>query len=45
MGIAVILAQKILSLFLVMLAGFLLVKCGILRSEESRSISEISLYL
>lgn len=43
--IAFILAKKILSLFLMMAMGVILVKSKVIRVEDSRSISLISLYL
>lgn len=43
--IAVILAKKILSLFLIMLMGAALVKSSILKAEDSKSLSVITLYL
>ncbi len=43
--ISLILAKKIFSLFLVMLLGFVLVRCGIVRSQDSKVLSMISLYL
>lgn len=43
--ISLILTKKIVSLFLVMFMGVVLVKCGVIRAEESKSISIVSLYL
>ena len=43
--ISLILAKKILSLFLVMALGFVLVRCGIVRSRDSKVLSMISQYL
>lgn len=43
--IAFILAKKILSLFLMMAMGVILVKSKGIKVEDSRSISLISLYL
>lgn len=43
--ISLILMEKIVSLFLVMFMGVVLVKCGVIKSEESKSISIVSLYL
>lgn len=43
--ISLILAKKILSLFLVMALGIVLVRCGIVRSRDSKVLSMISLYL
>ena len=43
--ISLILAKKILSLFLVMALGIVLVRCGIGRSQDSKVLSMISLYL
>lgn len=42
---AFVLFNKILSLFLIMLVGFVIVRLGMLKSEESRSLSVLSLYL
>ncbi len=42
---ALVLFNKILSLFLIMLVGFLVVRLGVLKSEESRCLSVLSLYL
>lgn len=43
--IAIILAKKILSLFLIMAMGAALVRTKILKAEESKSISVVTLYL
>lgn len=43
--ISLILMKKIFSLFLIMLMGALLVKCRILKAEDSRSLSLVTLYL
>ena len=43
--IAVILAKKILSLFLIMVMGAALVKSKVLKAEDSKSISVVTLYL
>lgn len=43
--ISLVLAEKIFSLFLVMLMGFLIVKSGLLRPEDSRVVSVLSAYL
>ena len=40
-----LLIQKIISLFLVLGAGFLIVKCRILKPEDSRILSKICVYL
>ena len=42
---SLVLLEKILSLFIVMLAGFALVKLGILKSEDSRCVSALALYV
>lgn len=42
---ALVLFNKILSLFLIMLTGFVIVRAGLLRSEDSRALSVLSLYL
>lgn len=43
--IAVILAKKILSLFLIMIMGAALVKSNVLKAKDSKSLSVITLYL
>ncbi len=43
--IALILAKKILSLFLIMVMGAALVKTKVLKAEEGKSISVVTLYL
>ncbi|MBQ3577275.1 MAG: AEC family transporter, partial [Firmicutes bacterium] len=43
--IALLLLKKIISLFLIMLCGALLVKLGILKSSDSGAISRLSIYL
>lgn len=43
MGLALL--GKIASLFLIMLAGYVVVRCGFLRSEDSHTLSVLSLYL
>lgn len=43
--IAIILAKKILSLFLIMIMGAALVKSKVLKAKDSKSISIITLYL
>jgi hypothetical protein len=40
-----LLTQKILSLFLILLAGLVLVRLHVLRGEDSRVLSSLSLYL
>jgi predicted permease len=40
-----LLTQKILSLFLILLAGWVLVRLHVLRGEDSRVLSSLSLYL
>lgn len=45
MNLSILLAEKIASLFLMMLAGFLLVKLKILKSSDSRLLSLISTYV
>lgn len=42
--ISIILAKKIISLFLIMLLGYVLVKVKILKSQDSRILSYLSLY-
>ena len=43
--IHLILAEKIASLFLIMLLGWLMVRLKLLKAEDSRVLSMISLYL
>ncbi len=43
--LGIVLAKKILSLLLIMLAGFVLVRMKILRSGDSKTLSLLSLYL
>ena len=43
--IALLLAEQIGVLFLMMAGGFVLVKTGLVKSEESRTLSMISIYL
>lgn len=43
--ISILLAEKIAELFLVLLAGFVVVKVGLLSSREARALSLITLYL
>jgi hypothetical protein len=43
MGLALL--SKIASLFVIMLAGFVIVKCGLLSSEDSHTLSVLSLYI
>lgn len=43
--ISIILAEKILSMFLILLTGLVMVRCKVLRPEEGRIISVITLYL
>lgn len=45
MEISLLLAQKILQFFLMILMGFLVVKGGVLRSEDSRPLSILSIYV
>lgn len=45
MAITLILIKKIISLFLIVFAGFLLVKLKLLKASDSKSISVLSLYL
>lgn len=45
MEISLLLIQKIASLFLIILAGWTLVKTGLLKSKDSRTISVLSLYM
>lgn len=43
MGLALL--GKLCSLFLIMLAGYVIVRCGLLRSEDSHTLSVLCLYL
>ena len=45
MEISILLAQQIAQLFLMILMGFLIVKAGLLRDEDSKVLSKIVLYL
>lgn len=45
MEISLLLLNKILELFIMIFMGYLLVKTGILKEKESRSLSMITLYL
>lgn len=43
--ITILLIKKIISLFVIMLAGFILVKFKVFSAKESRTLSKLSLYL
>lgn len=43
--ISILLLKKILSLFVMILCGFILVKVGLLKYEDSKTLSTISIYL
>ena len=43
--IAIALSQQIAALFLMMAAGFILVKVGVVKSEDSKPISTVIVYL
>lgn len=43
--ISILLLKKILSLFVMILCGFVLVKIGLLKYEDSKTLSTISIYL
>ncbi len=43
--IALILIRKIISLFLIILMGTILVKTKVLKTQDSKSISTVALYL
>ena len=45
MEISILLAQQIAQLFLMILMGFLIVKAGLLKDEDSKVLSKIVLYL
>lgn len=43
--LSLVLAQKILSLFLIMAMGFALVRSGVVKAQDSRSVSMLTLYV
>ena len=45
MQIALLLAREIAQLFLILLAGFVLVRAGLLRAADSKVLSVILVYL
>ena len=45
MMISILLAQQIAQLFLMIFMGFLIVKAGLLKDEDSKVLSKIVLYL
>ena len=45
MEISILLAQQIAQLFLMIFMGFLIVKAGLLKDEDSKVLSKIVLYL
>ena len=45
MTVSLVLIQKIISLFLIMILGIIIVRAGLLKPEDSKSLSVISLYL
>ena len=45
MYISILLSQQIIELFLMILMGYTIVKTGIVKSEDSKVISKIVLYL
>ena len=45
MAVSLILAKKILSLLFMLFLGVLLVRLNVLKSEDSKSLSVLSLYL
>ena len=45
MTISILLAQQIAQLFLMIFMGFLIVKAGLLKDEDSKVLSKIVLYL
>lgn len=45
MQIGLLLAQQILQLFLVLLLGYILVRCGLLKAADSRVLSVIMVYI
>ena len=45
MEISLILAQEIVKLFLVMIMGYIIVKCNLLKVDDSRTLSVVLVYL
>ena len=45
MQISILLVKQILELFLMILMGYIIVKTGLLKDEDSKVISKIVLYL
>lgn len=45
MQISILLMKQILELFLMILMGYIIVKTGLLKDEDSKVISKIVLYL
>ena len=45
MAVSLILAEQIIKLFIILLLGFLLVKFGLLKASDSKSVSVILVYL
>lgn len=45
MSISILLAEKIAQLFLILLMGYLVVRVGLLKPEDSRVLSVIMVYL
>lgn len=45
MQISILLMEQIFELFLMILMGFIIVKAGIVKEEDSKALSKIVLYL
>ena len=45
MAVSLILTEQIIKLFIILLLGFLLVKFGLLKASDSKSVSVILVYL
>ena len=45
MQISILLMEQIFELFLIILMGFIIVKAGIVKEEESNVLSKLVLYL
>ena len=45
MHISILLMEQIIELFIMILMGFIIVKAGIVKDEDSKVLSEIVLYL
>ena len=45
MELSLIILEKIISLYLILLLGVIIVKCGILKTEDSKILSVLSIYI